>query len=328
MEKVEKFDLKDDDKDRERDKDKDRKEDRWYPEAIVLGPGGMKGFLELGALIGLDERGYLKEVHTYVGCSVGAIIGLLLVAGYKPIDIVNDAMNTNIFKDILYIELKDLQKKKENVGLLSSQELRTILTSKLKEKFGMIPTLRQLYMATGLTLITVALNLDKDEMEYLSWKTEPDLSCIEATLLSMNIPFIFYKIKYKSHIYIDGAFGNPYPVDIVDDGKTRVLGISITTKHPYIYDSTDDDNLRYVYKVINASMTQIKKRIEKSCSPACKHLTLYSPSMDTTGLTFDTNVKVSLLMLGYNTAKQFVDNLLHPPISMSEAVDEISFTYE
>ena len=285
------------------------KNKKWKPEVIVLGPGGMKGFLEIGALIKLSETGMLDRVNTYIGCSVGAIISLLMVAGFNPMEIIMEAMNTQIFRDILNISLSELQTKKEQFGLISTTKVRDQLTKKLVEKFGFVPTLKQLYIATGMTLITVSVNLDKDRTEYFSWKTEPDISAVEATVLSMNIPFLFYKITYKGDVYIDGAFGNPYPVDICDDGETDILGISITTKHPYMVDATDTNNLRYIYKVLNASITQLKKRIEKNCTSKCKHLALYSPSMDTTGLTFDEDTKSEMIKIGYNLATGFIEQL-------------------
>ena len=52
----------------------------WPPEVIVIGPGGCKGFLELGALLYLEKEGYLRSVKTYAGVSVGAVISLLIVS--------------------------------------------------------------------------------------------------------------------------------------------------------------------------------------------------------------------------------------------------------
>ena len=38
-------------------------------------------------------------------------------------------------------------------------------------------------------------------------------------------------MKYRDHVYIDGAFGNPYPIDQFDDGKRNILGLYIDTDY-------------------------------------------------------------------------------------------------
>lgn len=280
----------------------------WKPEICVLGPGGMKGYLELGALIFLQKRGVLDDVKTYICCSVGAAIGLYLVLGFMMNDIIDEALSTNLFKELNSIKFDDIKK---NIGLINNREIKQQLTDRCVEKIGYIPSLKQIYDITGISFICVSLNLDTDEIEYLSWITDPDLSVVDATLLSMNIPLLFQKIRYNGHIYIDGAFGNPYPVDYLDDGKKKILGISITTKNPSVVDSTDTDNLRYIYKTINASITQLKKRIMNSCSKSCKHLLLHSPTMDTTGLSFTSQMKLQMIKIGYQTAKKFVSQELY-----------------
>ena len=219
----------------------------WKPEVCILGPGGMKGLLILGALILLQLKSLLDEVHTFVCCSIGCPLGLYYLLGYQMNDpgIIEEAMATNLFKELNTIKLDDI---KLNAGLINHNELRNQLSARCMEKLGSVPTLLEFYELTGKTFVCVTVNIDTDETIYLSWQTEPNLSVVDAILMSTNIPFLFRKIRYAGHVYIDGAFGNPYPIDLFDDGKTRILGISITTKKPSTVDSTDTDNMRYIYK--------------------------------------------------------------------------------
>ena len=290
----------------------------WYPEIIVLGPGGMKGFLELGFLIKLFSIGFLKKVDTYVGCSVGSLISLLLVAGFSPTEIVTDAVDTDFFKDITEIRLVDI---KDNTGLISNHRIKDKLSARLEEKFGIVPTLNQLYLATGLKYVSVSYNLTHQRVEYLDYETEPHLSAVDAALLSMNIPFLFYKLKYRACTYIDGAFGNPYPIDICDNGQVDILGISISSQSVLI----DEDNpLIYLYRIIHSSMSEIKARIIKNCSTRCKHVELKSTTIDLTGLSYRNTEKSQMLIHGYNEASKFIDNLSHP-LSVTDDIDETPF---
>lgn len=300
--------------------DKNKQIQTWYPDILVLGPGGMKGFLELGSLIKLHSVGLLDRVHTYIGCSVGALISLLLICGYNPTEILNDAVETDLFHDLYSISLTDIF---TGAGLMSNKNIRDRLTSRVEQKFGFVPTLYKLYLATGMKFIAVTLNLTLDRVEYLSKDTEPNLSCIDAALLSINVPFLFHKMYHKNCLYIDGAFGNPYPVDICDDGNSNILGIYISPHNnsiPFpertsgnVNSPTSDKDLSnpifYLYKILHASITQIKIRTQKNCSSRCKHIELFSFNSDITGLSFDKDIKARMLLIGYQESEKFLKNL-------------------
>jgi len=281
----------------------------WCPEVLVLGPGGVKGFLELGALILLESEGYLKNITTYVGVSIGAIISLLLVTGYTVTEIISDAIETNLFQDLSSINFEDI---KENTGLLSNRPIKEKLITRLEDKFGFVPNLEQLYMVTGLEFMCVTMNLSKDRAEYISRHTDPSMNSVDAVLLSSNIPLLFYKLKYKGSVYIDGAFGNPYPVDQYDDGSRDILGIYITSGNPERKVPEDFHIAMYLYKIIDSSMIQIRDRIIQSSSTRCKHLRLYSPTVDATGLTVDMKVKSQMVLHGYYAAKKFIEDIKYP----------------
>jgi predicted acylesterase/phospholipase RssA len=295
--------------------------DRWYPDVLVLGPGGIKGFLELGALIKLTSVNYLERVHTYIGCSVGALISLLLICGYTPLEILSDAINENIFKDITNLSITDVFK---DAGMISNEQIRKKLTARLEHKFGFVPTLSKLYLATGLSLITVTLNLTEGKVEYLSKESKPDLSSIDAVLFSINVPFLFRKIKHQGCTYIDGAFGNPYPVDILDDGKNNILGIYINLDSN---DHESENNLlaivKYFYSVFHASIGQLKIRIQKTSSSHCRHIELKSPIIDITEFTALTqDMKSKMLSIGYQEAEKFLSDDRE---IISNVDDEVSF---
>ena len=83
----------------------------WIPNVLVLGPGGIKGFAELGALIFLESVNYIDSIDTIVGCSVGSVIGLLLIIGYSATEILSEVIQSSIFDEIGSISLKDIKEK-------------------------------------------------------------------------------------------------------------------------------------------------------------------------------------------------------------------------
>lgn len=281
----------------------------WKPDVLVLGPGGVKGFLELGALILLESEGLLRNVTSYAGVSVGAIIALLLVAGYTVTEVIADAVDTNLFQDLSSIDLEHV---KANVGLISNRAVKEKLISRLEEKFGILPNLEQLYLITGLEFMCVTMNLSKCRAEYISRHTKPSMGCVDAVMLSMNIPLIFYKLKYQGCVYIDGAFANSYPIDQYDDGTRNILGIYIATEAADRTIPEDFPIPMYLYKIIDCSMVENRERIIRAASSRCRHLKLFSQTIDTLGLTMDIKTKSQLVLHGYQMAKEFVEQIRQP----------------
>ena len=278
----------------------------WKPEILVLGPGGIKGFLELGALHILESKGLLTNVNTFVGVSVGAIISLLIVSGYSITEIIAEAADADIFNDLSSVSVKDTR---EKLGLVSSAPIKRKLLKNVIEKFGYVPTLSQLFRSTGLKLVCVTANLDKERPEYMSYETEPDISCVDAVMYSMNIPIIFYKLKYKGCVYVDGALGNPYPLDQYDDGNTNILGIYIESTCRTDHEPADSTTTMYFHKIIHFTMSELRRRIIKACSERCKHLCLPSKIVDSTGLSIDADLKAAMILSGYECGSKFIKEL-------------------
>lgn len=279
----------------------------WKPDILVLGPGGAKAYLELGFLKKLEEIYLLDNLIAIVGCSVGSIIGCLYLADYRSEEILQMSLDLDIFNDIHSINIEDIRKDK---GLISTNNIRNMLYTALKNRFGFIPTLKQFYQATGKTLTTVTVNLTEWKIEYLCHETHPDLSTIDSVIFSINIPLLFYKIIYKGCVYIDGAFGNPYPVNIYDNGKLKILGVHITS--PYESDRVDPDQgvCSYLLKVLLYPISQLKKDIMDRCSDSVKHVELLADSVDVTGISFSIKDKAKYFYNGYKTGDVFYQQLL------------------
>jgi predicted acylesterase/phospholipase RssA len=261
----------------------------------------------------LTWNDYLSEVHTYVGVSVGSIISLLTVCGYTPIEIISDALEVDIFEDISKFSWSNIQESfiniRDNIGIISTQSIRKKLIHKVEAKFGFVPSLKQLYELTQRTFVSVSANLDKEQTEYMSFKTDPDLSCVDAVMYSMNIPIIFYKLKYKDCVYVNGALGNPYPVDIYDDGKTNILGIYTKSTKKTNKEPENATTTMYIHKIIHFSMTTIRDRIIDNASDKCKHIALEAEIMDSIGLTIDTKLKAEMFMKGLKKTDGFLRSL-------------------
>ncbi len=296
--------------------------DIWYPRVVVIGPGGVKGLKVLGFLSPIENSGLLEYVDTYCGVSIGAMISLLIICGYKIGEIVGEAVKLDLFKEMGSFNFQSIM---ENKGFISNEPIRRVLSQLVINKFGSIPTLYGLYMRTGKSYIPVTLNATDGVGVMLNPFENPDISCVDATLFSMNIPFIFYQLIHKGKIYADGALYNPYPIDYFDDGKTNILGIymknihtnkenSPTTTPATIIRKVDasTDSLpisSYFLKIIHSLIEHRRNHIIQKASNKCINVCLETKNIDTIGYTLTTDDKAFMLVEGFNEGKTFLSQL-------------------
>ncbi len=188
--------------------------------------------------------------------------------------------------------------------MIPHEKLRQFLSGIVQAKMGLVPTFQELYQKTGYILKVVSYNITTQTTYYFDYRTHPDTSVIEIVLASSSIPLLFYKFKHNGDYYCDGAIGNPYPIDMVDDGITDILGIYISSTP----DMNNQENLHwYLDRVIHATMSEYRKHIIKNSSPRCKHLVLYSDIKDVTGMAVDNELRVNMFKSGYIAASNFLN---------------------
>jgi predicted acylesterase/phospholipase RssA len=268
--------------------------DLWTPDALLLGPGGAKGFLMLGALLLLEKCKMLKDVKKIVGVSMGAIIGMFLNIGCTVTEILEIGLMTELNEIITTIDVMTIMK---NKGLVSHDVFRKRMREKVTQRFGFVPTLKQLYMMTGIELEIVVTNLDKDRPEYFSHQTEPDLCCVEAVLMSMSLPLFFYTYVYKDNIYLDGAVAEPFPIHRLKKDKTlaiRMMGSHIDPK---------DSFFNYISKVVNCLTSQTRNNTK---SKDTKILDLIYEVNDAIGVKLTYEKRVEMVLVGYVRTYHFL----------------------
>jgi len=282
---------------------------KWRPEEIVLGPGGVKGFLLLGALLKITEV-YPDKIKYWTGCSIGSAIALMMTCSYSIKDMIEDCLNFDILEDFNDF---DISMAIEKDGLISNQTMEKILTSRVKDKFGYIPTLKQLYIATDIVYTSITYNYDKMQKEYLNKDTNPNLSCIEAAMMSMSMPIIIQPRIYKGCEYLDGAIGDPYPVLYHDNDSRNILGIYISSEsHNIRYKNSKISILYKAYGIIEGFIKTIRDEHIELSSDKVKHLELNSSVIDSIGVTLSREDKQGMIDKGFRMANLFLDKEFNP----------------
>ena len=314
---------------------------KWFPRVVVIGPGGAKGFKVLGFMSPVEDSGLLEYVDTYCGVSVGAVISLLIICGYQIREIVGEAVKLDIFKEIGEFNFQSIM---ENNGFISTEPLRKLLTQLVINKLGNVPSLYSLYMRTGKAFIAVTLNATDEVCVMLNPWSHPDISCVDATMFSMNIPFVFYQLVYRGKTYVDGALANPYPVDYFDDGKTNILGIymktapsknitPITTHLPgSIVQRIENPSTplpigSYSLKIIHSLIDHRRNQIIQESSNCCRHVCLETKSVNAIGYNVTSEDKAMLLVEGFNEGKSFLSQLYSGTYKGPDIPEKQTYTY-
>lgn len=280
----------------------------WRPRYVTLGPGGVRGFYMLGALSRLKSSGLLDGVTGYSGSSVGAMISLLMVAGYEPVEITSIAADTSLFADFFSARLGEkLMEIKENVGLISNDSIRTTLERVIRAKYGHVVTLGELHHLTGKELYIVTYNLTLGRTDYISHLNHPDLSVVAAVLLSISIPFLFYQSMLHGHVCLDGGLTDPMPIRPFATRQERVLAIYVRTT---IVERDDDSEIarltKRIQKIIMAPMAELRDRTIRGAGSNVTFIGLDSHTLDTTGSTATVGDRAQMFIEGQRIAGLFL----------------------
>jgi predicted acylesterase/phospholipase RssA len=273
-----------------------------YPRVLVIGPGGVKGLMILGFLSSVEDYGLFEYIDTYCGVSIGAVISLLIIIGYKIRDIIEEFVLTDILKDITITY--DIKNYNNNKLLISNESLRRKLSGLILNKMGSIPSLYELYMKTGKSLIATTLNITDDTTEYMSPFTHGKISCIDALMYSMNRPFLYQLMDKNGKIYVDGILANPYPINIFDDNYTEILGVYVKTGNNY--------NDCCLYKLFNTAMNQRIIDNIKRTTEHCHNIELLITYNNLNIMTM--NDIADLLVLGFNSGLIYINKLINNTI--------------
>lgn len=182
---------------------------------IVIGSGGIKGFLYIGGLKSLEDSGVIKSCQYYFGCSVGALVSLLLCSGMTVADVLSVFL-TKKFEDVMVFGSWDSIV--TGVGVFDNTVMRSHLCQILCERFGMDDvsnlTFRRMYEITKKELYTVTVDTDNMKVKTFGTQCTPDVSVVTAVVASCSIPFVIQGTNLGGEFAVDGAVMDPIGLQV------------------------------------------------------------------------------------------------------------------
>ena len=171
---------------------------------LALGSGGAKGYAELGALYCFEQHGL--EFDIVAGTSIGSIIGAFYAAGYSSTDCAEllKSVNASEIKNLFMINM-------DTLGLFKVID-RTIGNLDIEE-------LKKPFRAVATELATGKEHVFKDG------------NVAKALCASSSYPPFFKPVIIDGVKYIDGAFANSVPADLVKEmGADFIVGIDLSSR--------------------------------------------------------------------------------------------------
>ncbi|ADB04006.1 patatin-like phospholipase [Marseillevirus marseillevirus] len=246
-----------------RNRRKRKEQKKEHLDALCLSGGGINGIATLGALEYFFRIFEMENISKFCGTSIGAIISLLVLCGYRPREI----LERLLCEGDICLPLSKLSFF-TNYGLNDSSPLEKKLGELLEQKYGFVPTLSELFSLTKKEFVCVSANLSAMRIEYFSRTTKPNMSCVEAVLLSCNAPGVFKKREYLGSTYTDGGIFDNYPLSIFDDGETKILGINIASSN---FSGEVGNFFDYMHRLMSFAAVQ---NSEKTYSPLVMNVRL------------------------------------------------------
>jgi NTE family protein len=265
--------------------------------AIVLGGGGARGAMQVGALRALFEAGLKPDL--LVGTSIGAInaTGLALwgvdLAGIEALEHAYQRMQDSRLLDPRLLEFAwNAISKRQN--LRGSRYAREFLISE-----GILPDFR-FSQIKNVRLAMVAADLHTGGPVIYGWN--PEQSVMEGVLASIAIPPWFAPIEDDGQYIVDGGALSNLPIEpAIRLGATEIIALDLHDSDAYAeLNKTIDPLLTNLASAITQRQLELEMELASARGVSVQYVSLRStPPVPL----WDFKTHRDLFKIGYETMK-------------------------
>ena len=189
---------------------------------LVISGGSVRSIAVIGCLQYLFQElggGYaLDSIVNVVGTSAGAIIALMLVLGYRPMEMKMAMKDMLLVKGYHKLGFDDLLELRvfESFGMDSGQAVQALIEDLMNNK-GYDPSMTFVDLAkkTGKNLVICVSNLTQQMSEYKCVDETPNMPVSTAIRMSVSLPILFAPVRYDDDIFVDGALYESLPLGYI-----------------------------------------------------------------------------------------------------------------
>ena len=204
---------------------------------LVLGGGGVRGFAFIGGLKALSEKQEQEQqehplkFERITGTSIGAIVGLMVLLGYSPLEMEQECVNTE-FSLGLEGHFGRTESNNgsshpldmlEKFGINSGKEVLEFIKMLIRKKTKNANlTLKQMHVLfpTRFDIVTVCVN--DHTTKVFNYLDTPNVMVYTAIRMSVSVPILFQPVKYLNKYYIDGGLLSNVPIGLEPEQEEPV----------------------------------------------------------------------------------------------------------
>jgi len=279
-------------------------------DTLILSGGGPSGIAYVGVFKALFEKGILNQdcsgINEIITTSVGIIFSVLYMLKMTT-DQQEKLMlkiDTESFLDLSKLEIDNLL---VGFGLFDNDKLGDYINSFIRNVLNEENiTLKKLYDKIPIKLTVKVFNVTKENLEYINYETDPDLSLSRLGKMTTAIPFFFRPVEYNGNFYVDGGLRGHYPIE---QCKTEnYLGIFIqggsVPQESELYEWIPI--LKFIHSLM-INQDDIVHQIKENKSSKKDIFIKINQGLD---FHLTQERKLEMIEIGYNKTLQHIDNYL------------------
>ena len=232
---------------------------------LLLGSGGSRGYLIVGALKYLMETRQLTNIKHICGVSIGAVIGFLYLIGCLPSDMLR--LNLNNYPTTQDNEFLSIVQSLLSKGYLYQLEpiIDQINSYSVRHNFKNV-SFKELYEYKEIKFTVVAYDVSAAKPLYFSHETHPDMPCIDAIKMSCAVPVLFNPQHYpgdNSRMVIDGGFYTSTPFEVFDDSDVVIALLTEPNLESYTNQLPVLQRIMAIFKSLDISNQRLHESMAK-----------------------------------------------------------------
>lgn len=196
---------------------------------LVISGGGPAMLQYISAIQYLNENNILdlNNIESIYGTSAGSIVAVLLALKYDW-ETLNDYIIQRPWHELFHLKINYIFDAYKNKGIYNKSIVEKVFKPLLDAKDIPIDiSLKDFYEYSKIEIHFFSFEINQFKTEDISYLTHPNISLIDAIIMSSSIPLLFTPIIMENKCYIDGGVCANYPLKYcIDSGKNEdeILG--------------------------------------------------------------------------------------------------------
>ena len=282
---------------------------------LVISGGGPTMIQSLASIQHLEINKFIdmKNIESIYGTSAGAILGTLICLKFDW-ETINDYIIKRPWQDVFLIKVQNIFDAYTKKGIFDIKTIEKCFKPLLDAKdISMDINLDEFYKYSNIELHFFTFEINKFQLEDVSYLTYPKLSLLTAIQMTCGLPVLVTPVCLDNKCYIDGGIVCNYALKYcVESGKKieEILGLKNNYNKDENYIGVDstllDFIMNFLFKIINSlSLDHIQPLIKYEL---VLNTSLLSINMLKSALS-SIEVRKDLFTNGDDCAKQFLENL-------------------